>query len=103
MNFQPIDAMSRRAMVIELIADRPADSIVTYDELEELLGVEKARCQSVVNQAKAGLEATHKKAIVAVPNQGYRITHANEHLTLAQSHQKRSVRQIARRRCPYGG
>lgn len=98
MMFKKIGERSQRNMVIDAIGPRDPDTLITYDELTDLLGRDKTTCQAIVNQAKAGLEKEHQKALVAVRNEGYRIVNAGEHLGLAQGHQKRSVRQLRKAR-----
>lgn len=92
--FQPLGERSRRNVVIDTLGNIQPGVLMTYDELMSLLGVDKRTCQSVVNQAKSGLEKQYKKAVVAVPNEGYRVVYAKEHLDLAKAHQKRAGRQL---------
>lgn len=97
--FQPIGDKSRRAILVDLVADIPEDTILSYADIASALDVDEDNrelCQGVVNAAKRGIEATHSKALVAVPNVGYRVVKASEHLGLAQHHQKRGRRQLVR-------
>lgn len=97
--FTPIGDQSRRVLVLERLAAAPVDSVVTYEELSEVLGdVDRRTVQGAVNAAKFNLEKAYSKAVVAVSNTGYRIVRASEHLTLAKHHQKKSLKQLRRSR-----
>lgn len=98
--FQPLGDVSRRQMVVDFFGDQPEGTVIAYETLEELLGVDRATCRSAVNAAKPGLERHHFKSVVAVRGVGYRIVHANEHLAVARVHQKKSLRQLGRAKSP---
>jgi len=97
--FESHGEKSRRAMVVEALAERGEGDIITYEELAEILGEsDRSICQNVVNKAKSALERLHTKALLAVPNVGYRIVLAREHLDLAKHHQQKSARALRRSR-----
>lgn len=91
--FATVGEVSRRRMVVDLVADTPAGDVVPYDVLEIALGVDRRTVQTVVNQAKPSLQKTCQKSLVAIRNVGYRVLLPGEHLELAKTHQKRGRRQ----------
>lgn len=95
--FQPLGEMSRRDLVIQRLAEADYDQVVGYDLLAEALdGVDRSVVQTAVNAAKPTLEKEHRKAVVAVPNVGYRVVLPGEHMSLAVVHQKKSRRSLVR-------
>jgi len=57
---------------------------------------DRHRIQMTVRRAAQEHEREDKRALDAVPNVGYRIVKANEHLILAHRQQRRSSRALAR-------
>lgn len=96
--FQPLGEVSRRQMVVDLLGDQPEGTLVTYEQLEQLLDVDRQTCQGAVNQAKLALEREHSKAVVSVRGVGYRIVHASEHLAVARVHQGKARKQLVKSR-----
>lgn len=95
--FQPKGEKSRRLMLIDLVdASQPGD-MLTYEDLGVLLDVDSRHdVQSAVNQAKASVEKSTRRALVAERNVGYRVITAGEHYERAVAHQKKGYRQIQR-------
>lgn len=97
--FEALGDKSRRALLVDLVADIDEDVVIPYEDIAAAIEVDeddRATCQGAVNAAKRSIEKTHSKALVAVPNVGYRVVRASEHLGLAQSHQSRGRRQLTR-------
>ncbi|MFT4126261.1 MAG: hypothetical protein QM662_08535 [Gordonia sp. (in: high G+C Gram-positive bacteria)] len=95
--FEPAGVRSRKEILVDLFGERDEDSVVTYAEIAEAIGIEdRPTCQRAVNGAKSSVERVHNKALDAVTNVGYRIVRAGEHLQLAQRHQKRGRSQLRR-------
>jgi hypothetical protein len=94
--FQPLGARSRRDMALELLAGVDYDGILPYEEIEAALEVGRETGQQAVGAAKPELERLHNKAVVAIPNVGYRVVRPNEHMALAVVHQRKSVRALKR-------
>ena len=94
--FQTIGRKSRRQQVIDKIAPVPVGEVVKYEELEDMLNMDRLKMQAVVNAAKTGLQKEHQKSIVAVPTVGYRVLLPEEHIQLAKRHQKKGRRQTRR-------
>lgn len=95
--FTPVGEMSRRDLVLKHLAAADYDEVVSYDQLATALdGVDRTIVQVAVNAAKPVLEKEHQKAVVAVPNTGYRVVQPGEHMELAVVHQKKSRRALKR-------
>jgi len=91
--FAPLDDVSRRVKVLDLIDATEPGEVIRYPELEFLLMVDRRTVQSVVNQAKPSAQKQLKKSLVAIRNVGYRVLLPGEHIELAKTHQKRGRRQ----------
>lgn len=98
--FDPIGDVSRWKLAYEALRPAATNTVVTYDELGEVLGLHPVRDRHAIQMAmrRAGreLEVVDKRAIDAVPNKGYRIVPAPENLDLARRHQKKAGRSLAR-------
>jgi hypothetical protein len=94
--FKPLGDKSRRANVIDIIGSADYDTTVRYDELESVLDADRSTVQAAVNAAKPGLERQFRRAVVAVPNIGYRVVRPSEHHDLAVIHQRKSLRSLRR-------
>lgn len=95
--FVPLGEMSRRDLVLKQLSVADYDEIVSYESLAAILdGVDRTIVQVAVNAAKPVLEKEHRKAVVAVPNTGYRVVQPGEHIGLAVAHQKKSRRSLKR-------
>lgn len=93
MPFEPINEVSRRQAVVDMLSAIPSGEVVPYDALEIALGLDRHAVQSVVNQAKPSLQKIGQKSLVAVRNIGYRVLSPGEHIDLARDHQKKGRRQ----------
>ena len=95
--FTPINEVSRRQQLVDLIADAHPGTVIGYDELGELFGIEDRNAiQRAVNGAKSSVEKNTKRALEAVPNKGYRVVDASEHYGLAIHHQRKGRKQLRR-------
>lgn len=98
--FQPIDGQARWRVVYELLQAAEVNSVVTYDELGAALNLDadsdRHAIQMAIRRAAQELEQQDKRAIDAIPNKGYRIVEAPEHLVLARRHHKKAGRSLAR-------
>ena len=91
------DGKSGARLVADFAAGKPTGTVLTYEDLAEHLGVDPAdmsRIFGAVTRAKRVLLREHKRALVAVPGQGYKILHPNENAGLAVHHRRKSDRQI---------
>lgn len=97
--FAPIGETSRRKVVLDVLRSHEENDVVTYGELSEALGVDDSDrriIQKAVHAASKELLSVDKRALEAVPNEGYRIVTAEEHIRLAQKIQRKSTKQLVR-------
>lgn len=99
MGFRPIGEKSRRALVVELISPLDPDTIVTYEEIAEFLGLtwpkDKDLIQSSVATARNELANDHHQALAAVRTVGYRVIRPEEHVEEAGRLQRKAGKTIA--------
>lgn len=99
-NFTPIGERARWLDLLDLLRAAKTNDVVTYEVMGEVLDLDpekdRAAIRSALYRAAKEHEAVDKRAIVAVPNEGYRIVEPGEHLGLARRHQKRSSRALVR-------
>ena len=82
--FETVGAKSRRLMLIDLVSATEPGTLIRYEELGDLFGLDsRADIQGAVNGAKRSVEANTKKSLVAVKNEGYRVALPDEHHSLA--------------------
>lgn len=83
------DGRSDRRVVVELVADGEPDTTFTYAELIEALSegldepVARPRVYRAVKQANKTLLRERKRYLQVVPNTGYKMLRAEEHLPVA--------------------
>lgn len=97
--FQPIGSEARWRIVYDLLAAASTGDVVTYDDLAQALDLnpetDRQAMQSAMRRAAKHHERTDKRAVDAVPNVGYRVVEAPEHLQLARRYQKRAGNALA--------
>jgi hypothetical protein len=87
--FKPIrrDGKSYRDVVVNLLKDQPFDSIVTYSQIGDALGISAKTnlktIQRTVLRANHVLLEKWKRGIENEKNVGYRIAHPREHALIA--------------------
>lgn len=98
--FEPIGDQARWRLAYDVLREAETDSVVTYDELGEALGLHPKRqrhaIQMAMRRAAQELETHDKRAVDAVPNKGYRIMPATANLMLARRHQRKAGKSLAR-------
>lgn len=98
--FEPHGDRARWRIVYEdLLVNHDENDLVTYEQLGEALDLDpetdRHMIQMAVRRAAKELEEADKQALDAVPNVGYRIVYAVEHMGLARRQQRRSHRALA--------
>ncbi len=93
--FESIGDRARWRLVYEdILVKKPVGGIVTYDEMGEALDLDpegdRHAIQMAMRRAARELEQVDKHAVDAVPNKGYRIIEAVEHMQLARRQQRKS-------------
>ena len=93
--FQPKGEKAEWLMVFdELLKDADFGTIVTYEELDELLERRFVDNRAPLYRARAELGDTRKRWLEAVPGVGYRVIEANEHVRIARQHKRKAQRQM---------
>jgi hypothetical protein len=98
--FEPLGDKARWRIIYDLLARCSVGATVKYDDIATALGldpdVDRHTIQLAMRRASREYEARDRRALEAVPNVGYRVVEAEEHLRLARGQQKRSTRALAR-------
>ena len=98
--FEPAGDKARWRIIYDVLTTKDVGDTVSYDELGEALDLDPAQdrhtIQLAMRRASKNSEIEDKRALEAVPNQGYRIVEAEEHLRLARGQQKRAGRALGR-------
>lgn len=95
--FEAIGDKPRWALTLDVFREHETGETVTYKAIGEALGTTDRRIiQASAREASKRLLREDDKAIEAVPNKGYRIVTAEEHIRLAKSQEKRSRRALVK-------
>lgn len=98
--FEPAGEVARWRIVYDALKGMSVDAVLAYERAGELLGldpvVDRSTIQSAVRKASRTFEKVDKHALVAVPNVGYRVVRADEHVVLARGQQRRASRALVR-------
>lgn len=96
--FTPQGSKAKWEQVFEVFSGHQSGDTVSYAEIDFALdGVHtRTQVQGIVYQAARRLLERENKALEAIPNIGYRIVQANEHVRLAGKQQGRASRALAR-------
>ena len=98
--FRPIGLQARWRTIYEMLRGTPTDTVITYDELGEALGLhpddDRHAIQMAMRRAATELEHEDLRAVDVEANKGYRIVQAPERLGLARKQGKKATRALAR-------
>lgn len=98
--FEPVGEQARWRTLYYLIRDVAVGDLLSYEEMATALDLDPLKDRNIIQLAmrRAGreLETTNKRAVDAVPNQGYRVVEPEEHALLARRHQRKSNRSLVR-------
>jgi hypothetical protein len=98
--FEPVGQEARWRTIYALLKANGVGDTLTYERMGEALDLDPERDRQTIRTAlyRAAREYEHvdKHALEAIPNVGYRIVEAIEHLTLAQRQQRRAGRALQR-------
>jgi alkylated DNA nucleotide flippase Atl1 len=93
------DKAEWRVVYDELLVDADYGQIITYAQIAEVLGrdvQQRERLRAPIARARREVGRLRSMWLVAVPNVGYRVIHANEHVSVADDHKHRGQRQFSR-------
>lgn len=98
--FEPKGNVARWRTVYDALRPLAVDDTITYETLADLLSLDaetdRPLMQSTIRRAARTFETADKHALIAVPNIGYRVVRADEHVVLAQGQQRRASRALVR-------
>jgi alkylated DNA nucleotide flippase Atl1 len=98
--FQPVGDQARWQTIYDLLRGAKPGDVLTYEELGTALGLDpltdRRRIGAALHRAAREFERVDKRAVEAVPGQGYRVVLPAEHLRLAQLEQRRASRALER-------
>lgn len=101
--FQPSreDGRSDRTVVFSLMQNAEPNTVFSYDRLQQALSVgtdraiDRRTVGTAVRAANKKLLSEQRRSIVVIPNVGYRVVEAKEHMTLGLARRDRSEVQLA--------
>ncbi len=95
MPFQPKgDLPEWRLIYDRLFSGADFGSVVTYEQLDDVLGRPFLDNRSPIYRARTHLGDMRQRWIESVPGVGYRVIEASEHIDAAQRHKRRAKRQL---------
>jgi chromosome segregation ATPase len=98
--FRPAGDQARWKAVYELLKTTAVGDVVSYERIAGALELDPVRhrhaIQMAMRRAAAEHELVDKRAVAAVPNEGYRIVPVRENLVLARRHQRKAGKSLAR-------
>jgi hypothetical protein len=96
--FQPLGEQPRWRIVYDLLRATETAHTLTYQQMGDALGLHPVRdrhqLQMAMRRAAREHELIDKRAVEAVPNQGYRVVRPPEHMQLARQQQRKSNRAL---------
>lgn len=98
--FQALGREARWRSLYDLLKPLGVGDTISYEQMAETLelpaDVDRNKIRGPLHRAAQEFEQVDKHALEAVPNVGYRVVAAVEHLTLAQRQQKRAGKALKR-------
>lgn len=98
--FEPIGDRARWRIIYELLQRAEVGQVITYEDLGAVLDLDpqsdRHTIQMAVRRAAREHEEADNRALDVIPNTGYVIVPAPEHLRLARDHHKRASKSLAR-------
>jgi hypothetical protein len=97
--FEALGREARWRAVYALLKPLKVGDILTYECMAEAIELDpddRNKIRIALHRAAREYEQVDKHAVESVPNVGYRVVEAAEHLKLAQRRQKRAGRQLKR-------
>jgi hypothetical protein len=84
------DGVPEWKLVFDHIRDLPIGSVVTYADLDSILGRSFIGNRSPIYRAIAELRVERSRSMINVPGDGYRVLHPKEHREQANTYRRRS-------------
>ena len=92
--FRPKGEAPEWRLIYEAMIGRPPGTVVTYEELGDILGRDFLADRAPWYQARGHVLRDASRAFVNIPGVGYRIVVADDHTVVAGKHEKRARRQV---------
>lgn len=83
-----------RMIYEDLLDGAEPGQVITYADLEGLLGRDFASNRGPLYRARRTLGEMHHRWLEAVPNTGYRVIEPLEHMRVSAGHRRKSRRQV---------
>jgi hypothetical protein len=100
--FEAIGERARWRVAYDLFVAASVGDIITYEALAEAMGLDPVKGRHAAQMAVRGaiprLEEDFSRTVDVVPNKGYVIVIADEHLRLAKQHMNKAGRSVVRAR-----
>jgi len=95
--FTPKGDLPEWRLIYELLLDGAEyDDVITYDDLDQALGRDFRARRGPLYRARVELGVQRHRWLEAVPNRGYRVIQAREHLRVVHGHKQRARGQYRR-------
>lgn len=93
--FQPKGEKPEWLMIYDrFLADASIDDVITYADLDELLGRDIRKNRTPLYRARQEMGEQHKRWLESVPNIGYRVLDPQDHVRVSAVHKRKSRRQL---------
>lgn len=79
----------------ELLAEADFGALITYEQLDAVLGRPFVSSRSPLYRAREHLGAMRRRWLAAVPGKGYRVIEPQEHVRVAEDYKDRARGQLA--------
>lgn len=100
--FTPDGEFAQWRIIYDVLRESSVGDIVTYETLGEALGVDpssdRQRIQLAARRAFKEFLSVDSRATENIPNEGYRIVEAGEHMRLARKQSTKATKALARGR-----
>lgn len=94
--FAPKGDVPEWRLIYDLLDGAEYDDVITYGELDQALGRDFRERRGPLYRARIEFGAQRHRWLEAVPNKGYRVINAREHLRVAHGHKRRARGQYRR-------
>jgi hypothetical protein len=84
-----------RMIYEDLLDGADFGTVITYRQLEDLLGRNFETNRGPLYRARQDLGTRRHRWLEAIPQTGYRVVEANEHVRLSVAHRRKSKRQLS--------
>jgi hypothetical protein len=78
----------------KLLADADFGTVITYAQVDEVLGRDSRSNRAPIYRARDHLADTRKRWLESVPGVGYRVTEPADHVRVSVHHRRKSKRQL---------